>query len=108
MAKSKLAKSIHDAGWGQFNDILINKAERAGQLVIKVKPHGTSTECSNCGHKVKKTWAQRQHDCPKCNLSIGRDLNAPTNIKNRAKVLLKDLLPPIKFEATKGIQLSLF
>ncbi len=84
MAKSKLAKSIHDAGWGQFNDILINKAERAGQLVVKVKPHGTSTECSNCGHKVKKTLAQRQHDCPKCNLSIGRDLNAAINIKNRA------------------------
>ena len=92
MAKSRLAKSVHDAGWGQLNQILTNKAvsaaplkeARAGQLIVKVKPHGTSTECSNCGHKVKKTLAQRQHDCPKCNLSIGRDLNAAINIKNRA------------------------
>ncbi|NEP80002.1 MAG: transposase [Okeania sp. SIO3B3] len=27
--------------------------------MVKVKPHGTSTECSNCGHKVKKTWAAK-------------------------------------------------
>ncbi|MGD1713656.1 RNA-guided endonuclease InsQ/TnpB family protein [Dapis sp. BLCC M172] len=98
MAKSRLAKSVHDAGWGQFNTILTNKAEKAGQLIVEVKPHGTSVECSRCGHKVKKTLAQRQHDCPNCGLSLGRDLNAAINIKNRAKVLLKDLLPPIKFD----------
>ncbi|MGD1700511.1 RNA-guided endonuclease InsQ/TnpB family protein [Dapis sp. BLCC M229] len=116
MAKSRLAKSIHDAGWGQFNMILANKAvseaplkeAKAGQLIVEVKPHGTSTECSRCGHKVKKTLAQRQHECPNCNLSIGRDLNAAINIKNRAKVLIKDLLPPTKFESHKGVQLSLF
>ncbi len=115
MDKSRLAKSVNDAGWGQFNTILTNKAvseaplkeAKAGQLIVEVKPHGTSTECSNCGHKVKKTLAQRQHDCPNCNLSIGRDLNAAINIKNRAKVLIKDLLPPIKFEAYQGTQLSL-
>nr|WP_293099786.1 transposase [Okeania sp. SIO2F4] len=107
MAKSRLAKSVHDAAWGQFNTILTNKAEKAGQLIVEVKPHRTSVECSRCGYKVKKTLAQRQHDCPNCNLSIGRDLNAAINIKNRAKVLIKDLLPPIKFEAYKGTQLSL-
>ncbi|WP_287243536.1 MULTISPECIES: transposase [unclassified Okeania] len=108
MVKSRLAKSVHDAGWGNFKTILTNKAEKAGQLIVEVKPHGTSNECSNCGHKVKKTLAQRQHQCPNCNLSIGRDLNAAINIKNKAKVLIKDLLPPIKFESYKGTQLSLF
>ncbi|NEN92246.1 MAG: transposase [Okeania sp. SIO3H1] len=68
MANSRLAKSVHDAGWGEFNEIFINKAGRAGQLIVKVKPHGTSTECSNCGHKVKKNLLQRQHNCPQCNL----------------------------------------
>ncbi|MEB3340923.1 transposase [Okeania sp.] len=108
MAKSKLAKSVHDAGWGQFNTILANKAEKAGQLIVEVKPHGTSVECSRCGHKVKKTLAQRQHNCPNCGLSIGRDYNAAINIRDRSKVLMKDLLPPIKFEAYQGTQLSLF
>lgn len=108
LAKSRLAKSVHDAGWGRFNEILANKAERAGQLIVKVKPHGTSIECSNCGHKVKKPLSQRQHNCPKCNLSIGRDLNAAINIKNRGKIQIKDLLPPIKFEPYQGTQLSLF
>ncbi len=115
MAKSRLAKSVHDAGWGNFNTILANKAvgeaplkeAKAGQLIVEVKPHGTSVECSRCGQKVKKTLAQRQHHCPQCNLTIGRDLNAAINIKNRAKALIKDLLPPIKFEADKGTQLSL-
>lgn len=108
MAKSRLAKSVNDAAWGNFKTLLTNKAEKAGQLVVEVKPHGTSVECSNCGHKVKKPLSQRQHECPKCNLSIGRDYNAAINIKNRAKVLLKELLPAPKFQGYKGEQLSLF
>ncbi len=83
LAKTKLAKSIHDAGWGQFISILTNKAENAGLLVIPVKPHGTSQECSNCGHKVKKTLSQRVHNCPVCHTSICRDLNAAINIRMR-------------------------
>ena len=108
LARTRLAKSVHDAGWGNFQTILTNKAEKAGQLIVEVKPHGTTTECSRCGHKVKKSLSQRQHNCPQCNLSIGRDLNAAINIRNRAKALLRDLLPKPKFEADKGTQLSLF
>ncbi len=83
LARTRLAKSIHDAGWGQFLTILTNKAENAGLLVIPVKPHGTSQECSNCGHKVKKPLSQRMHNCPVCNTSICRDHNAAINIRNR-------------------------
>ncbi|WP_088241905.1 RNA-guided endonuclease InsQ/TnpB family protein [Calothrix rhizosoleniae] len=83
LAKTRLAKSIHDAGWGQFLSILSNKAENAGLLVIPVKPHGTSQECSNCGHKVKKSLSQRVHNCPVCHTSICRDLNAAINIRKR-------------------------
>ncbi|MDJ0732870.1 MAG: transposase [Nostocaceae cyanobacterium] len=83
LARTRLAKSIHDAGWGQFLSILSNKAENAGLLVIPVKPHGTSQECSNCGHKVKKSLSQRVHNCPVCHISICRDLNAAINIRMR-------------------------
>ncbi|AFZ26478.1 transposase, IS605 OrfB family, central region [Cylindrospermum stagnale PCC 7417] len=89
LVKTKLAKSINDAAWSQFVTILLNKAENAGLKVIAVNPNGTSLECSNCGHKVKKSLSQRMHNCPVCHASLCRDLNAAINIKNRGTHGLK-------------------
>lgn len=89
LAKTRLAKSINDAGWGQFITILSNKAENAGLKVIAVNPNGTSQECSNCGHKVKKPLSERTHNCPNCKVSLCRDLNAAINIKARGTHALK-------------------
>lgn len=89
LAKTRLAKSIHDAGWSQFITILGNKAENAGLKVIAVNPSGTSQDCSNCGHKVKKPLSQRMHNCPNCKISLCRDLNAAVNIKERGTHALK-------------------
>ena len=84
-----LGKSINDAGWSQFVTILTNKAVNAGLKVIAVNPNGTSQECSNCGHKVKKPLSQRIHNCPVCHISLCRDLNASINIKARGAHALK-------------------
>jgi putative transposase len=84
LAKSRLAKSVNDAGWGQFLDILKIKAENAGLSTIAVNPNGTSQDCSNCGHKVKKELSDRWHSCPNCGCSLDRDHNAARNIKHRA------------------------
>ena len=89
LARTWLAKSINDAGWGQFITILSNKVENAGLKVIAVNPSGTSQECSSCGHKVKKPLSQRMHNCPVCHASLCRDLNAAINIKNRGTNGLK-------------------
>jgi putative transposase len=75
---------MHDAGWGQFLQILSIKAERAGLLAIAVNPNGTSQDCSNCGHKVKKELSDRWHSCPVCGFECDRDQNAAINIKYRA------------------------
>ncbi|KKK97569.1 hypothetical protein LCGC14_2651450, partial [marine sediment metagenome] len=75
-----LAKSISDAGWGQFISILQAKAEDAGREVILVNPSGTSQVCSGCGARVSKPLSERWHLCPFCGLSIHRDLNASRNI----------------------------
>ncbi|MEL6460176.1 MAG: transposase [Cyanobacteria bacterium J06621_15] len=83
LARTRLAKSIHDAGWSQFINILSFKAENAGLKVIAVNPNGTSQICSSCGHVVKKPLSQRMHNCPVCHTSICRDLNASINIRNR-------------------------
>ncbi|NER02680.1 MAG: transposase, partial [Okeania sp. SIO3C4] len=84
LAKTRLSKSINDAGWGQFLSILTVKAENAGQKTIGVNPKNTSQDCSNCGKKVKKELNIRTHCCPHCGIVIDRDLNAAINIKNRA------------------------
>jgi len=79
-----LAKSIGDAGWGQFLNYLTYKAEEAGCKVGKVAPHYTSVNCSRCGNSVPKTLADRIHKCPFCNIVLDRDHNAAINILNRA------------------------
>jgi putative transposase len=84
LAKSRLAKSISDAGWGQFLAILSIKAERAGLMTVAVNPSGTSQNCSGCGTKVPKTLKDRLHACPECGLTIDRDHNAAINIKHLA------------------------
>jgi len=89
LTKTWLAKSINDAGWGQFINILSNKAENAGLKVIAVNPNGTSQECSNCSHKVKKSLSERIHNCPNCKVSLCRDMNAAINIKARGTHALK-------------------
>ena len=85
LARTRLAKSILDAGWSSFLSILTNKAVNAGLLVIPVKASGTSQDCSSCGDKVPKKLHIRWHDCPNCGCSLDRDHNAARNIKNRAE-----------------------
>ena len=83
LAKSRLAKSVNDAGWSQFLQILSIKAERAGCLTIAVNPSGTSQNCSGCGVKVPKTLSDRWHSCA-CGVELSRDTNAAINVKNLA------------------------
>ncbi len=83
LAKTRLSKSILDAGWGEFIDIVRLKAESAGRLTVAVNPSGTSQNCSGCGEKVPKTLANRVHKCT-CGVELDRDLNAAINIKNLA------------------------
>ncbi|QDZ40609.1 transposase [Euhalothece natronophila Z-M001] len=84
LARTKLAKSIYDAGWGTFLSRLAVKAENAGQLIVEVTPKNTSQNCSGCGKKVPKKLSERIHNCPHCGLSMDRDQNAAINIKNLA------------------------
>ncbi|MBT9168594.1 MAG: hypothetical protein DDT22_00248 [candidate division WS2 bacterium] len=81
MVKNRhLSKSISDSSWGMFFNFLSYKAEGAGREVIKVPPHNTSQVCSQCGEKVPKSLSIRVHQCPFCNFSLDRDLNASINI----------------------------
>ncbi|MDV3278746.1 MAG: transposase [Nitrososphaerales archaeon] len=75
-----LASAIMDASWGQLRRLTAYKAERRGGRVILVEPSGTSQKCSGCGEVVPKELSERVHRCPRCGLSLDRDVNAARNI----------------------------
>jgi putative transposase len=80
-AKAGLNKSINDAGWYSFRQILACKAEWAGKRVVAVPPAYTSQDCSSCGERVEKSLSVRTHVCPSCGLILDRDENAARNIQ---------------------------
>ena len=76
-----LNKSITDAAWSQFLQVLSYKAEEAGRKVIKVNPRNTSKKCSGCGVIVEGLkLSDRTYRCPVCGLTLDRDSNAARNI----------------------------
>ncbi|WP_293060720.1 transposase [Okeania sp. SIO2B3] len=81
---TKLSKSIYDVAWGAFIEKLNAVAAVRGVHLIKINPHNTSQNCSNCGQKVPKTLSVRIHSCPKCQVVLDRDENVAINILNKA------------------------
>ena len=80
----KLAKSIHDAGWGMFIRWLNYYGVVHAIPVIAVSPHFTSQKCSDCGTIVKKSLSVRTHICTGCGVVLDRDHNAALNILHKA------------------------
>ncbi len=76
----KLSKSISDAGWGMFRNMLAYKCEKQGGVLVKVEPKYTTQDCSSCGERVKKSLSIRTHICMKCGTILDRDHNASLNI----------------------------
>lgn len=84
MVKNKyLSKSIADASWQRFIQMLSYKVEETGGKLIEVNAKGTSQYCI-CGNKVEKTLAVRIHRCTKCNIEIDRDVMSAMIIKQLA------------------------
>ncbi|MFE3542580.1 RNA-guided endonuclease InsQ/TnpB family protein [Nocardia sp. NPDC059177] len=81
LARTRLAKSVHDAGWGMFTRMLLEKAARYGRMVVKVDRFFPSTQmCSDCGRvDGSKPLSVRTWACS-CGVVHDRDLNAAKNI----------------------------
>ena len=79
-----LNRSINDASWDKFRQLLTYKAENTGCKLICVEPRGTTQECSECGKVVPKRLWNRLHKCSSCGFTATRDFNASLNILNRA------------------------
>jgi putative transposase len=82
LGRTRLAKSVHDAGWASFTAMLEYKAARYGRTFGRVDRFFPSTRtCSDCGRiKDKMALDVRAWDCP-CGSHHDRDVNAAKNVK---------------------------
>lgn len=82
LGRTRLAKSVHDAGWASFTAMLEYKAARYGRTFARVDRFFPSTRmCSCCGRiNDKMALDVRSWDCP-CGCTHDRDINAAKNIK---------------------------
>ena len=84
LAKTRMAKSVLDAGWGMLKSQLQYKGQQAGRSVSIVSEKYTSRACSACGALSGpagvnglrvRTWV-----CRACGDTHDRDVNAARNI----------------------------
>ncbi|MFI2733184.1 RNA-guided endonuclease InsQ/TnpB family protein [Streptomyces sp. NPDC018711] len=96
LARTRLAKSVHDAGWAQFVSFLNYKATRRGRSFAKVDRHFPSTQiCSGCGHRDgPKPLNVRTWTCPNCETRHDRDWNAGKNVRYEGRRILAAAEPP--------------
>lgn len=82
LSRTRLAKSVHDAGWASFTGMLEYKAARYGRTFGRVDRWFPSTMmCSDCGRvNAKMALNIREWDCP-CGSHHDRDVNAARNVK---------------------------
>lgn len=86
LARTRLAKSVHDAGWSQFVNMLEYKAARYGRTFVKIgRFEPTSQVCSQCGVKDgPKPLHVRVWTCGACGAVLDRDINAAVNVAKAA------------------------
>ncbi len=82
LARTRLARSEHDAGWSQLLRLMEEKAAQYGRTFARIgRFEPTSQVCSACGVKDgPKPLQVRQWTCGACGTSHDRDVNAARNI----------------------------
>jgi IS605 OrfB family transposase len=84
LAKTSMAKSVLDSGWGQLRSFLIYKSRMLGTTVKEVNESWTSRTCSVCGaigeHQGLSGLSVREWTCASCGTQHDRDVNAAINI----------------------------
>ncbi|PWI11051.1 transposase [Streptomyces sp. NWU339] len=86
LARTRLAKSVHDAGWSAFVAMLEYKAARYGRVFVRIgRFEPTSQVCSQCGvQDGPKPLHVRVWTCGACGAVLDRDINAAVNIAKAA------------------------
>ncbi|WP_307630240.1 RNA-guided endonuclease InsQ/TnpB family protein [Streptomyces turgidiscabies] len=100
LARTRLAKSVHDAGWSSFVSMLKYKAERYGRTLVTIgRFEPTSQTCSACGVKDgPKPLDVREWTCTACGSVHDRDHNAAINVKTAAGLAVSACGAPVRPE----------
>jgi putative transposase len=94
LAKTRMAKSVLDAGWGILKTYLQYKSQQAGRYLLIVSERNTTRTCSSCkaltgpsglDMLIVRTWV-----CRECGVTHDRDVNAARNIRSAGR-----LPPPV-------------
>ena len=86
LAKTTMAKSVLDAGWGQLKTMLEYKCDHAGIVFKVVSERNTTQTCSNCQQLPDSRprgiagLGIRAWICSGCGVAHDRDVNAARNI----------------------------
>jgi IS605 OrfB family transposase len=86
LAKTRMAKSVYDAGWYMVKTQLDYKCAHAGGVFIEVSESNTTQTCSCCGSlspnspKGRAGLGIREWTCDSCGEHHDRDINAARNI----------------------------
>lgn len=86
LAKTSMAKSVLDAGWGQLRTMLAYKCDHAGIEFREVSEAYTTQTCSCCGALPDSRprgiagLGIREWTCVDCGAAHDRDINAARNI----------------------------
>jgi putative transposase len=90
LAKTRMAKSVLDAGWGRLKTQLQYKGQQAGRCVDIVSERNTTRTCSNCkaltGPSGLDMLAVRTWVCRECGVTHDRDVNAARNILSAGRL----------------------
>ena len=86
----KLAKSIQDASFSSFCDMIKYKSEQKHRIYLKIdRFYPSSKLCHHCGYKYTGLkLEERFWTCPKCETYLDRDENAAINILNEGLKIL--------------------
>ena len=89
LAKTTMARAMHDAAIGQLKRFLAEEAFKAGRLLVTVPPAYTTMTCNPCGVRAKHRIPLnvRVFRCESCGHSADRDKNAAWNILSWAGFL---------------------
>jgi putative transposase len=88
LAKTSRAKSIYDAGWSSFRQMLAYKSVREGARYEEVDERFSTQTCSECanlgGPKGREGLVIREWVCSECGCEHDRDQNAALNLLLRS------------------------